>query len=56
VTEAEVLADRHPRGSERIHEHVLHELIGRLQREVRVEADHDQLPHAQRLDQLGLAL
>ena len=30
VAEAKVLADRHPRGPERAHQHISHELIGRL--------------------------
>ncbi len=55
VPEAEVLADRHLRGAERADEHVVDELARRASGEVGVEGDHDQLLHAERGDQLGLA-
>src|SRR6202161_419965 len=55
VPEAEVLADRDLLGAERADEHLLDELVGRALCEGRVEWDHDELLHAERGDQLGLA-
>ena len=55
MTEAEVLADRHAGSAEGTDEHVVDELAGRALGELGVERDHDQLAHAERGEQLGLA-
>ncbi len=55
VAKAEILADRDLRGTEGADEHVVDELARRALGELRVERDHDQLPHAQLGHELGLA-
>ena len=56
VPETEVLAHRHARRLQALHQNVVDELFGGLVRKAAIERDHDQIVHTQPADQVGLGI